>query len=159
MPQLVFYYFISAFLCHCRSFKPFLCLLSPLQLSYVMVAKGEGYLPSVSRISDHVNYFLSYHASRKNYSKILTILTTLRLSFDLSKSGVKVQEKRARSWCHNYIFLMSLLLVSNDINITEISKENQASRFVKIVNHSSPCYAQSHLLRLTWTQSRITLTI
>ena len=51
MPPLVFYHFICAFLCHCRSFKPFLCLLSALQLSYVRLAKGEGHLHSVSCIT------------------------------------------------------------------------------------------------------------
>ena len=40
------------------------------------------------------------------------------MSCDLSKSEVEEREKSARSWCHNYIFFMSLslLLVSNDIN-------------------------------------------
>ena len=40
------------------------------------------------------------------------------MSCDLRKSEVEEREKSARSWCHNYIFCMSLslLLVSNDIN-------------------------------------------
>ena len=38
------------------------------------------------------------------------------LSFDLRKSEVEKGEKRAKSWCHNYLFLASLLLVSNDIH-------------------------------------------
>ena len=58
-------------------------------------------------------FFSSYHASRKN--KILTA-TSILLSFDLRKSEVEEREKRERSWCHNYLFLMSLLLVSNNIN-------------------------------------------
>ena len=37
-------------------------------------------------------------------------------------------EKKARSCCHNYLFLMSLL------PITEISKDDDASRVVKMVN-------------------------
>ena len=63
MPLLVFYHFICAFLYHCHSFKPFLCLLSALQLSYVRLPKGEGYLQCIAH---HTNYFLSYHTSRKN---------------------------------------------------------------------------------------------
>ena len=43
--------------------------------------------------------------------------------------------------------------------ITEISKENHASRVLKIVNHASHCYAQSRLTRLIWARSRITLII
>ena len=35
---------------------------------------------------------------------------------DLRKSEVAERERMGRSWCHNYLFLMSLLLVSNDIN-------------------------------------------
>ena len=57
--------------------------------------------------------FSSYHASRKN--KILTA-TNILLSFDLRKSEIEEQEKRERSWCHNYLFLMSLLPISNNIN-------------------------------------------
>ena len=59
-------------------------------------------------------FFLSYYASQK--SEILTTLTGVLLSFDLRKSEVEEREKRARSGCHNCLFLMSLLLVSNDIN-------------------------------------------
>ena len=59
--------------------------------------------------------FGSYHASRENKIKYLTTLTSILLSFDLRKSEVKERQKRARSWCHNYLFLTSLLLVSNDI--------------------------------------------
>ena len=39
--------------------------------------------------------------------------------------------------CHNYPFLMCLLLVSNNINHHGNSKEDHASRIVKIVNHAS----------------------
>ena len=49
--------------------------------------------------------------------KTLTTLTSILLLFDdLRKSEVEEREKRARRWCHNYLFLMSLLQVSNDIN-------------------------------------------
>ena len=58
----------------------------------------------------NVFFFLSYHASRKN--KLLTT-TSILLSFDLRTSEL---DERARSCCHNYLFLMSLLLVSNNIN-------------------------------------------
>ena len=61
----------------------------------------------------HAHFFLSYRASRKN--KVLTT-TSILLSFDLRKSEVEEREKRARSSCHTYLFLLSLLLVSNDIN-------------------------------------------
>ena len=37
-------------------------------------------------------------------------------SFDLRKSEVEKGEKRAKSWCHNHLFLVSRLLVSNDIH-------------------------------------------
>ena len=48
--------------------------------------------------------------------KILATLTSILLSLiDLRKSEVGEPGKRARSWCHKYL-LMSLLLVSNDIN-------------------------------------------
>ena len=43
-------------------------------------------------------------------------LRNILLSLDLRKSGVEEREKRARSWCHSYLFLMSQLLVSTDIN-------------------------------------------
>ena len=47
---------------------------------------------------------------------MLTTLTSILLSFDLTgKSEVERREKRAGSWCHNYLFLMSLLVVSNHI--------------------------------------------
>ena len=54
------------------------------------------------------------------------------LSFDLRKSEVEKGEKRAKSWCHNYLFLASLLLVSNDIHQHRNFKENSVSRVVKI---------------------------
>ena len=64
---------------------------------------------------------------------------------------------RARSWCHNYLLLISLFfLLQITLTITEISKENHASRVVKIVNHASPCYAKSLLARLIWARSHIT---
>ena len=34
----------------------------------------------------------------------------------MKKSEAEEREKRARNWGHTYVFLMSLLLVSNDIN-------------------------------------------
>ena len=51
------------------------------------------------------------------------------MSCDLRKSEVEEREKSARSWCHNYIFFisLSLLIVSNDINHRRNSKENHAS--------------------------------
>ena len=52
----------------------------------------------------------TYHASHR------FTLRNILLSLDLRKSGVEEREKRARSWCHNYLFLMSQLLVSTDIN-------------------------------------------
>ena len=64
---------------------------------------------------------------------------------------------RARSWCHNYLLLISLcFLLQMTLTITEISKENHASRVVKIVNHASPCQAKSFLTRLIWARSHIT---
>ena len=72
--------------------------------------KGGFHITHVSR-----RVFGSYHASRENKIKYLTTLTSILLSFDLRKSEVKERQKRARSWCHNYLFLTSLLLVSNDI--------------------------------------------
>ena len=64
---------------------------------------------------------------------------------------------RARSWCHNYLLLISrCFLLQMTLTITEISKENHASRVVKIVNHASPCYAKSLLTRLIWARSHIT---
>ena len=44
---------------------------------------------------------VNYHALRK---------------IDLRNSEVKERQKRARSWCHNSLFLMSPLLVSNDFD-------------------------------------------
>ena len=64
---------------------------------------------------------------------------------------------RSRSWCHNYLLLISLcFLLQMTLTITEISKENHASRVVKIVNHASPCQAKSLLTRLIWARSHIT---
>ena len=45
------------------------------------------------------------------------------------------------------------------LTIKEISKENHASRVVKILNHASHYYAQSRLTRIIWARSRITLII
>ena len=39
MLLLVFYYFICAFLCHCRSFNPSLCHLTPFLLSCITVSR------------------------------------------------------------------------------------------------------------------------
>ena len=47
---------------------------------------------------------------------LLITLTSILLSFDLRKSEVGERKKRTRSWCDNYLFLMSLLQVSNEIN-------------------------------------------
>ena len=84
-------------------------------------------------ITHHVPIFLSYHASRKIY---------------LRKSEVGEQEKRARSWCHNYLLSRSLLLVSNDINHHGNFKGNSRVTCCEIVNHASSCYTQSRLTRL-----------
>ena len=64
---------------------------------------GGGYLSRITPIME-------------KYNKILTTLASILLSFDLRKSEVEEREKTGRIWCHNYLFLMSLLLVSNDIN-------------------------------------------
>ena len=97
--------------------------------------------------------FLSYLASRKN--KILTTLSSTLLSLNLTKSEVEEREKRARRWRRNYLFVMSLLLVSNDINHHENFK-----RLTRCENsHESRCYAQSRLTRLIWARSRIALII
>ena len=45
------------------------------------------------------------------------------------------------------------------LTIMEISKENHASRIVKILNHGSRYYAESRLRRIVWARSRITLII
>ena len=45
------------------------------------------------------------------------------------------------------------------LTITEISKENHLSGFVKVVNHTSHCYAQSRLTRLIWARSDVKLII
>ena len=76
---------------------------------------GGGYLSLITP-----PFFSSYHASQKN--KISTTLRSILLSFDLGKSEVEEREERATSWCHNYLFSMPQLLVSNDGSITEISK-------------------------------------
>ena len=73
---------------------------------------GKGGFP-ITHVSRR--FFGSYHASRENRKNIFNYITSILLSFDLRKSEVKERQKRARSWCHNYLFLMSLLLVSNDI--------------------------------------------
>ena len=75
----------------------------------------------------------NYHASRKIY---------------LRKLEVWEQEKRARSWCHNYLFSRSMLLVSNDINHHGNSKGKSRITCCEIVNHASSCYTQSRLTRL-----------
>ena len=86
----------------------------------------------------------TYHASRitsiilklsrvtKKENESLTTSTSIPLSFDLRKSHVEKREKRARSWCHKNVFDVSV-----SSSITEISKENHASRVVIIVNHAS----------------------
>ena len=100
-------------------------------------AVGGGGGGDISRITP---IFLSYYASRKN--KILTTLRSTLLSLNLTKSEVEEREKRARRWRHNYLFLMSLLLVSNDINHHENFKG--ISRLTRCENsHASRCYAQS----------------
>ena len=50
---------------------------------------------------------------------------------------------------------MSVVLVSNDIHQTQISKRKRTCRVVKIVNHTPPSYAQSRLTRLISTRSHI----
>ena len=76
---------------------------------------------------------VNYHALRK---------------IDLRKSEVGEQEKRTRSWCHNYLFSMSLLLVSNDTNHHGNCKGKSRVTCCEIVNHASSCYTQSRLTRL-----------
>ena len=46
-----------------------------------------------------------------------------------------------------------------ELTITEISKEDHASRVAKILNHASRYYAESRLTRIIWARSRITLII
>ena len=84
-------------------------------------------------LTHHAPIFLSYHASRKIY---------------LRKLEVGEQEKRARSWCHNYLFSRSLLLVSNGINHRENFKGKSRLACYEIVNHASSSYTQSRLTRL-----------
>ena len=74
------------------------------------VAKG-GFLSRTYHA--HFLEAITHHRKIKKY--IFNYITRILLSFDLGKSEVKERQKRARSWCHNYLFLMSLLLVSNDI--------------------------------------------
>ena len=50
---------------------------------------------------------------------------------------------------------MSVVLVSNDIHQTQISKRKRTCCVVKIVNHTPPSYAQSRLTRLISTRSHI----
>ena len=72
-----------------------------------------------------VFFVLSYHASRKNKNKTLTTLTSiLSPSFNLKKSEVEELRTRKKS--------KKLLQFQMIVNITEISKENHASRTVKI---------------------------
>ena len=50
----------------------------------------------------------------------------------MRKSEVEEREKRARSWCHKYLFLISLLLVSNDINRHgNFKRKSRVKRFEK----------------------------
>ena len=72
------------------------------------------------------------------------------------KSEVEERKKWARSCCHNYVFLMSLLVVSNDIN--HYGNLEGKSRVVKIVDHASCCYAQSRLTRLIGPITRHVIT-
>lgn len=67
--------------------------------------------------------------------------------------------KRTSKWCYDYLFLMSVFLVSRYSPITEIQMENHASQIIKIVNHAPLSYFQSHLARLIWTRSHIMLII
>ena len=86
----------------------------PMAISLVSKMFGSGFQVDRQPSSNAKNvFFSSYYASRKN--KILTA-TSILLSFDLRKSVVEEREKRERSRCHNYLFLVSLLLVSNNIN-------------------------------------------
>ena len=62
----------------------------------------------------------------------------------------------------DYLFLMSLLLVSNDIisPIKESKKENHASCVMETVNHAPPCSVPNlHLKGLSLDGSRIMLVI
>ena len=58
----------------------------------------------------------SYHASRKNKTKYWLHLQVSYYHSIWGNLRSEEREKRAGSWCHTYLFLMSLLLVSNDIN-------------------------------------------
>ena len=73
------------------------------------MAKGE-YLSRITPI------FLKLSRITEKWNKILITLTSILLSFDLRKPEVEKREKRVRSWCHTYLFSMSLLLVLNDVN-------------------------------------------
>ena len=73
------------------------------------MAKGE-YLSRITPI------FLKLSRITEKWNKILTTLTSILLSFDLRKAEVEKREKRVRSWCHTYLFSVSLLLVLNDVN-------------------------------------------
>ena len=73
------------------------------------MAKGE-YLSRITPI------FLKLSRITEKWNKILTTLTSILLSFDLRKPEVEKREKRVRSWCHTYLFSVSLLLVLNDVN-------------------------------------------
>ena len=67
------------------------------------------------------------------------------------KSQVEEREKRARSWCHNYILISNVSASSFKLmilTIMEISKENHMSRVLKIVNLASCCYAQPQVTNL-----------
>ena len=67
------------------------------------------------------------------------------------KSQVEEREKRARSWCQNYILISNVSASSFKLmilTIMEISKENHMSRVLKIVNLASCCYAQPQVANL-----------
>ena len=69
----------------------------------------------------------------------------------------KKKDQKMMSWLSVFNVCSSSFKLSWPI--TEIWKENHAAlRFVNIVNHSL-CYVQSHLTRLIWARSRITLII
>ena len=84
----------------------------PMAISLVSKMFGSGLQVDRQPSSNTKNVFFKLSRITK---KILTATSTL-LSFDLRKSVVEEREKRERSWCHNYLFLVSLLLVSNNIN-------------------------------------------
>ena len=90
----------------------------------------------------HNANFVKLSRTTEKYNKIFTSLTSILLSFDLRKSEVEEREKRQDVGVMTIFFLMSLLLVSNDIKShkgswwylsRKFQRKINASRVVKIV--------------------------